>query len=116
MKYFDRLVVIAAVGIAAASALPLLADFWWVFELFCHFRVQYLVLLTIIATLLASRRRWRWAAALLPFAAISALPIYSAWPAEERAADPADQVTVMNVNVNAANGNFDSLLNLVEQE
>ena len=116
MKYFHRLVVIAAVGIAAASALPLLANFWWVFELFCHFRVQYLVLLTIIATLLASRRRCRWAAALLPFAAISALPIYSAWPAEERAADPADQLTVMNVNVNAANGNFDSLLNLVEQE
>ena len=78
MKFFDRLVVIAAVGIAAANALPLLANFWWLFELFCHFRVQYLVLLTIIATLLASRRRWRWAAALLPFAAISALPIYSA--------------------------------------
>jgi endonuclease/exonuclease/phosphatase (EEP) superfamily protein YafD len=116
MKYFDRLVVIAAIGVAAASALPLLADFWWVFELFCHFRVQYLALLTIIATLLASRRRWRWTAALLPFAAISALPIYSGWPAAERAEDPADQLTVMNVNVNAANGNFDSLLNLVEQE
>jgi endonuclease/exonuclease/phosphatase (EEP) superfamily protein YafD len=116
MKHFDRLVILAAIGSATASALPLLTDFWWVFELFSHFRVQYLALLTVIATTLASRRRWRWAAALLPFAAYSAMPIYSGWPAAERPDRPVDQLSVMNVNVNAANGDFASLLNLVEQE
>ena len=116
MKYFDRIVITAAGGIATVTTLPLLADFWWVFELFCHFRVQYLALLAIIAALLASRRRWRWAAALLPFAAINALPIYNGWPVAERAENPVDQLTVMNVNVNAANGNFASLLTLVERE
>ena len=116
MKHLDRIVVIAAVGIATASTLPLLADFWWVFELFCHFRVQYLALLAFFAALLASRRRWRSAAALLPFAAISASPIYVGWPVAVRAENPVAQLTVMNVNVNAANRNFASLLNLVERE
>jgi len=116
MKPLDRFIAIAAVAIATASTLPLLADFWWVFELFCHFRVQYLALLAVVAMLLGSRRRWRWAAALLPFATISALPIVNGWPAIEREDSPVDQVTIMNVNVNAANDNFASLLNLVQRE
>jgi len=116
MKHLDRLVFVAAVGVATATALPLLAELWWVFELFCHFRVQYLAMLAVLAALLTIRRRWKWALAILPFAAINAAPIYTWWPVEESARHSSDQLSVMNINVNAANSDFASLLSLVEQE
>jgi len=116
MTRFDRLLVLATVGVASASVLPLFANFWWVFDLFSHFRVQYLVLLTVLFASLAGRHRWRWAAALLPFATINALPVYNSWPSGEPQESPSERLSIMNVNVNAANNNYASLLNLVEQE
>ena len=56
-----------------------LGRFWWPFDIFSHFRVQYFLGLTLIAILLGMLR-WKWSAliftafALLNFALI--LPLY----------------------------------------
>jgi endonuclease/exonuclease/phosphatase (EEP) superfamily protein YafD len=116
VKYPDRLITLIAVGIATASALPLLANLWWAFDLFSHFRVQYLVLSAVILLLLASRRRWRASLAFLPFVAISTVPVYSNWPSAEPPGSASEQISIMNVNVNSANTDFDALIELIMQE
>ena len=44
----DHLLSIAAAGTVVVSVVPLLGSSWWVFELFSHFRAQYLLLISAL--------------------------------------------------------------------
>jgi endonuclease/exonuclease/phosphatase (EEP) superfamily protein YafD len=86
-------------GVACATLLALLAPLGWPFELFSHFRVQYLAAALLLAALLAWRRRAVPAVLALVIAAWHALPGAAA-PAAATAADcagPAFAVATVNV-------------------
>ncbi|HEY5623555.1 MAG TPA: endonuclease/exonuclease/phosphatase family protein [Gammaproteobacteria bacterium] len=110
MALFDRLTNLIAVGVAVSSALPIAARAWWVFELFTHFRLQYVALLAIAMLVFIARRRWRASVAVLPFM------IFSVWAIlDSRATAPATAaqtagITILNTNVNSANTAYDRLV------
>ena len=103
-------------GVALASTLPLLAGAWWVFDLFTHFRLQYLLLCTILFMLHALRRQWKWAIALLPIAMVSAHPVLSAWPVTVSPDTAGPRLSVMSVNVQAENTDIAPLLEHLQRE
>ena len=51
------LVVVCGVLGSVATALGFLGAFWWLADLFCHFRVQYFVGLTLVSVFLLFARR-----------------------------------------------------------
>ena len=52
------LVSACGAGVSAATLLGFVGRLWWVLDLFAHFRVQYLVALTVAALALLVLRRW----------------------------------------------------------
>ena len=110
MALIDRCLAIMTAGVALASTLPLFANAWWVFDLFSHFRLQYLLLLTVLFVLHALRRRWKWALAVIPFATISAHPVVDNWPVSDPQDTASPRLSIMNVNVQAGNANVAPLL------
>jgi len=96
-----RILVVAALG----GLLTLGARYWWVFELFSHFRVQYVAVggvLTIIA--FSCRQR-------IPGFLLAAAVAVNAWPLLPYLPQPRDArrkfaFTVLNVNVNSGNEAF----------
>jgi len=87
-------------GVAVATAFALLAPLGWPFELFSHFRVQYLAAALALAVLLAWRRRAVPAMFALVIAVWHALPALSPSNAVARASDCAGPVfTIATVNV-----------------
>jgi endonuclease/exonuclease/phosphatase (EEP) superfamily protein YafD len=102
VRWFDRLLLLAATVMVAVSLLPLGARLGWVLDLTTHFRVQYLaptVLLLVVALL---RRKWGTVAALVAAGAVSAMPVLPYLPPLEGAAaanPPGARITVAAVNV-----------------
>lgn len=91
-------------GLTVASALALLAPLGWPFELFSHFRVQYLVLAAVLAVLLAWRRRAAPAVLAAMVAFWHALPGWAGASADAAAGDCAGATfTVATANVQFSN-------------
>jgi len=112
----DLFLALLTAGVAFASTLPLLAKFWWVFDLFTHFRLQYLSLLTVLLALHAARRRWRWAVVVLPFAMLSAFFVFSDWTGSEVSDTGTPQLSIVTVNVQAENNNVAPLLEQLQRD
>jgi len=96
---------------SAATALGFLGRFWWFFDLFSHFRVQYLLGLLVLSALLWVARRRAIAMGFLGFAGVNlltVLPLYlppssnphNAWP-----------LRVMLLNVNTERGDPARVMN-----
>jgi len=109
----DRLCVIAGVGLAVATLLGFLGRFFWVFDLFSHFRVQLfqlgLVLIGISIWKKNNRQLVCWILlACLNYAVV--LPLYFGKPpvATEQPA------RAMLMNLNADNGNTEQVLNAIK--
>jgi endonuclease/exonuclease/phosphatase (EEP) superfamily protein YafD len=87
-------------GLGLATCLALLAPLGWPFELFSHFRVQYLVATLALGALLAWRRAAVPAVLAIVIAAWHALPAITATPraaAASACAGPAFTVATVNV-------------------
>jgi endonuclease/exonuclease/phosphatase (EEP) superfamily protein YafD len=113
----DRLARAIAAATLVATAFTLLADRWWIFDLFSHFRAQYLFTQCALLALFAARRRARWALALLPFlgANAAALAPYLPW-ATSQASEPGAAIEIMSVNLNGHNTRYGDLLDLVRAQ
>ena len=91
-------------GLVVATALAFLAPLGWPFELFSHFRVQYLAAALALAALLAWRRSTVPAVLALVIAVWHALPALSPSHAVVQAPDCAGPAfTVATVNVQYSN-------------
>jgi endonuclease/exonuclease/phosphatase (EEP) superfamily protein YafD len=111
---FFKLVDIAAAGLLAATVMGFLGRYFWFFDLFSHFRVQYMQAgLVLIFITLWSRRYYR-AAGLLLLSCVNyalVLPLYFGQPeAPDRPA-----LRAMLVNLNASNGNSARVLQDVRE-
>lgn len=111
-------VLIAAV---VAGLAPFGATFWWGFELFTHFRVQYVIVGIALAGLAAATNRRSVAVALVVVAALNARPILPYLPLANRTAiasasgptPVANPFEVLTINVNAQNMALLSIANAV---
>lgn len=91
-------------GLGLATCLALLAPLGWPFELFSHFRVQFLVAALALAALLAWRRAAVSAVLALVIAAWHAVPAITATPRfAEASACAGPAFTVATVNVQFSN-------------
>ena len=92
-------------GLALATLLAALAAFGWPFELFAHFRVQYLAATVMLALLLGSQRRARLALLATLLAGWHALPgiaVLRAAPAAPGCDGPSLSVATVNVRFSNA--------------
>ncbi|HET9528836.1 MAG TPA: endonuclease/exonuclease/phosphatase family protein [Blastocatellia bacterium] len=102
------LLAAAGVLIFSATLAGFAGRFWWVFDLFSHFRVQYLFLISVVILLLLLGKKWRSSAVLSLCAAInlaSILPYYL--PGDAAAGDATTPLRVASINVNTANRKYD---------
>ena len=104
MRAFGTLLLWLLGGVTVATVLALLASLGWPFELFSHFRGQYLAAALLLAALLAWRRRPAPAALALVIAAWHAAPALSPPTASAQAPVCAGPViTLATVNLQYSN-------------
>ena len=90
----------AGLVVILSSALGFLGPFWWFFDLFSHFRVQYALSLLLLFPVLASTGRWTWAGVLLAFAVLNigtVAPFY-AGVSSAQASPPGYRALLLNVS------------------
>jgi endonuclease/exonuclease/phosphatase (EEP) superfamily protein YafD len=104
----------AAIGLAAATLFGFLGRFFWFFDLFSHFRVQYMQIgLVLIAVSLWKRMNKR-AIALIVLAGLNyafVLPLYFGKPSPAGG----QSLRAMLINLNASNGNTEQVLKLIRE-
>ncbi len=70
-KFVNRLLLFITVFVCLCTAAGFLARSWWVFELFSHFRVQYLVVLAGCGIIFLARKKHREVVLAIAFAAVN---------------------------------------------
>jgi endonuclease/exonuclease/phosphatase (EEP) superfamily protein YafD len=108
----------AAAATIGASVVALAGDLWWGFELFAHFRVQYLAAQILLFLPLLAQWRLRWCFLLGVAAVLNAVPLVPYLPlARTAVADPAaDTISVMAVNVMARNQRHQRLIEIIDEQ
>ncbi len=111
--------LISAAGfvVYTATLLGFLGQFHWFLDLFSHFRVQYLLGLSVISILLIIRKRYRSAAVYLTGVLINAaiiLPLYVG--GSPTAPEGSSTIRVMLLNVNTALGDSERVKQAIQEE
>ena len=99
-------------AIALATFLGFLGGAFWVFDLFAHFRVQYMQLCLILIGIALWQRRNKQAVALILLACLNyafVLPLYFGKPATATE----KPIRAMLINLNAGNGNTEQVLEAI---
>ncbi len=102
LRWFDTLLLFLASVATGLGLLPLGARLWWILDLTTHFRLQFLGAAGALLVLLALRRKWLSAAALLVIGALNAWPVLPYVPRFAPAAtapSAAAPLKVLTVNV-----------------
>ncbi|MEA2067839.1 MAG: endonuclease/exonuclease/phosphatase family protein [Verrucomicrobiota bacterium] len=108
--YLDML----GLGMAVATLLGFLGRLFWFFDLFSHFRVQYMQLCLILIGVALWRRQNKQAVAWILLACLNyafVLPLYFGKPAPPTG--PTARAMLMNLN--AANGNTETVLETIRK-
>ena len=113
MLILDRLFLVFAGSVAIASVLPLLSHTWWIFDLFSHFRVQYLALSLLAVSVFALQRRWRGIVVMLPFSILNVHAVDAARTTIDSVSGSQTTLSILNVNVNTANSAYSEVLDLI---
>ncbi|HSD73271.1 MAG TPA: endonuclease/exonuclease/phosphatase family protein [Steroidobacteraceae bacterium] len=122
-RLFDdpRVVRTARVGVALAGAATIMGfagHLWWFFDLFSHFRPQYVAGGLVLALVLARARKAGWAVAAFAIAAINTIPIVPLYlaPAEAAQAVPGRSLRLMAFNIFGFNHDHERVLNYLRRE
>lgn len=108
-RHMNGLCDTIACGLLASTVLGFFGKLHWSFDLFAHFRVQYMQIGLVLIAITLWKRLNKRAVALIALAVLNyafVLPLYFGKP------DPPTQKTIraMLMNLNAANGNTDQVL------
>ena len=106
VELFGLLIAAGAI-ISAVTLFGFAGRLWWVFDLFSHFRVQYLLSILPIITLLLLGKRFRASAVFGLFAAINLACILPYYLSAGPAASNKPVLRAISFNVNTANEQFD---------
>lgn len=108
------IVDVVAIGLAVATVLGFLGRLFWFFDLFAHFRVQYMQICLVLIGISLWKRRNKRAVALVLLACLNyafVLPLYFGKPAP-----PTEKpMRAMLMNLNASNGNTEQVLNAIRE-
>jgi endonuclease/exonuclease/phosphatase (EEP) superfamily protein YafD len=117
-RRFTRTCRVAVILAAAATVMGFAGGAWWFFDLFVHFRPQYVVAGALLALILACARNGPWAAAALAVAAVNTIPIVPLYlaPAEVAQVTPARSLRLMSFNVFGFNHEYERTLRYVREE
>ena len=103
--------------VCACALAGFLGGFWWVFDLFSHFRVQYAAGLALLALIFLAGRRRGTALMFLSFAALNAAVVLPLWFGGSRADEGATpRLRVMLLNVNSRLGDPERVREVVLKE
>jgi len=83
------IVWLATAGLILATVFALLARTWWVFDLFSHFRLQYVIAALVLCAVALASRAWPAAVVLLVVAFVHGWTIRDLWLAETAPKDAA---------------------------
>ncbi len=89
----------AGLLVGLSSLLGFFGPLWWFFDLFSHFRVQYVLALLLVMPVLAYAGRWTWVGLLAAFAVLNLgtiAPFYAGMPSAQ-ANPPAYRALLINV-------------------
>ena len=106
--------LLESLGILATgfTILGFLGKWWWAFDLVAHFRVQYFIVLALLAVVLSVRRRFRPALVVLAGMLINGAVLLPAFVAE--APRPTEGgLSLLLMNVNTANEQYDRAVEYV---
>ncbi len=108
----------ALVLAAAATVFGFAGALWWPFDLFAHFRPQYLLAALLLAAFFAFSRLPLWTAVALAVTAANAVPIVSLYLPSAQAEQPsaASPLRLMSFNVFAFNRDHERMLRHVRRE
>lgn len=99
------------------TMLGFLGRFSWVFDLFSHFRVQYVVVLSIFGVILLAGRQRIAAMTMFGFALLNSLPVLPVFVGGQHAVSPASPVIrAMLLNVNTRHGDAAKVTRVVLSE
>jgi endonuclease/exonuclease/phosphatase (EEP) superfamily protein YafD len=116
-RWLDPVLLPVAALAIAVSLIPLAAEHWWGFELFAHFRLQYLAIQAAVLLPLAALRRPRWCVAVVLAMMLNAAPIAPYLPrAIEASVSAGHGINVMAVNVSKRGVGAERLLEIIEIE
>src|SRR5690606_14170806 len=87
-RALNLLIVLAAAGLALATLCALAARLWWAFDLFSHFRVQYVAVALALAIAALAVRAYRGVADLAIVALVHGLAIKDLWLGVTASAPP----------------------------
>ncbi len=90
-------------GLVLATGCALAARLWWVFELFSHFRLQYVVLAGSLGAVALAAGAWPTAAVLAVVALVHGLALRDLWLGQPQAAANGLRLRVLCHNVLASN-------------
>jgi endonuclease/exonuclease/phosphatase (EEP) superfamily protein YafD len=105
---------LAATGLAVVTLFGFLGRLWWVFDLFSHFRVQYMQAALVLIGIALWQRMHRRAVALVLLACLNyafVLPFYFGKPASSTV----KPIRAMLMNINAGNGNTEQVLAAIRE-
>jgi endonuclease/exonuclease/phosphatase (EEP) superfamily protein YafD len=113
-RALNVILMLAAAGLVLASAFALGARLWWAFDLFSHFRLQYLVAALMLLVAALALRNHPAAALLAAVALVHGWAIKDLWlGGTASAAQGGTPLRVVSVNVLSANPTPEAVLQLV---
>lgn len=122
-SWFDgrRAAVLSRTGLGllgVATLAGFAGGLWWVFDLFSHFRVQYVLAAALLGIVLGLVRQPRWVIGALALAVANLVPIVPLFLPHAEAAAPAsgDALRMLSFNVFGFNHQYDRMLEYVGRE
>jgi len=113
-RALNLLIVLATAGLALATLCALAARLWWAFDLFSHFRVQYVAVALALAIAALAVRAYRSVAVLAIVALVHGLAIKDLWLGGTASAAPGGTaLRVVSLNVFAYNPTPEKVLEFV---
>ncbi|MDA0781527.1 MAG: endonuclease/exonuclease/phosphatase family protein [Rickettsiales bacterium] len=108
-SFISRLWVFLAVILLFSVSFSYMASMYWLFDLFSHFVVQYVLIAALLTILLLFAKRKMWALITLVICASQAYKVVPYFDINEEVTEDYDEVKVLQYNVNRNNVNVDEM-------
>ena len=110
-RAFDAILAATVISIGACSILPYLSSVTWIFDLFTHFRVQYLIGLSVILLLCALRKKLILSVTAAVFIVPNLWAITTdVFPESNNDVSGGSSFRVVSINVRASNTQYSQVL------